>query len=209
MPKKNQTVSKRARGKTQSLGFVTYQGKPLMPVADWIDFHCRQFEETNNPLDLLEAFIASVQASVYPPPSILLPLSKAFQTVLEGQGEKDLDAELGLRGIGSGAWSIFTKKKKDGTVHWLATVIFILTNLRDENGKKISQEKAADRVSFFLESNPQLKLYKVEGLLDTYSRIWKKRFGFDRVIPTDNLHPASWTPARRAAFLQNYPSRNR
>ena len=83
MPKRNQTMSKRARGKAQSLGFVTDHGKPLMPVADWIDIHCRQFEETNNPLDLMEAFIASVQASAYPPPSILVPLSKAFQTVLE------------------------------------------------------------------------------------------------------------------------------
>lgn len=201
MPKKTQPASKRASSKTQDLGLVTYQGKPIMSGEEWIDFHCQQFEKTNNPLDLMEAFIASVQASVYPPQSILEALAKAFQTVLDSKGKKTLDVELGLRRIGTGAWTMFGKKKKKGTVFWLASTLFALMT-----GYGLKINEAAERVSLFLESNPRLKFYEADGLSQSYSRSWQKRFRFDQYEPASYVHPANWTPEFRKAFIQRFPS---
>ena len=176
-------------------------------AESYVRVQCELYEETKDPLYLLEAFIHSIHVERNPPAVILEALAKAFQTVVDSEGNKSLDHVLGLRRKGRGAWNAFTDQKKKGRTYWLTHVIFALTNLRDEDGKRISEAKGADRLSFFLESHPRLKFYKVEGLLDSYSRIWKKRFHFDQVDQADRLHPASWTPARRAAFLKNYPKR--
>lgn len=194
----------------QDGSFVTYTGKPLMEVARWIDYHCQLFEDTKSPLDMMEVFLASIDAGVYPPVSILKALAKAFQAVVDGEGKVKLDQALGLRGTGRGNnWTAFTNQKRRGTTFWRASVIFALTTMRDSTGKKISQEAAADRLSFFLELHPLLKFYTVEGLLDSYSRTWTKRFRLDREDSASSVHPANWTPARRAAFLQNFPERLR
>ena len=198
MPKKNQPVSKGAS--------IATPIKLDIDAESYVRVQCELYEETKDTLYLLEAFIHSVHVERNPPAVILQALAKAFQTVVDSEGEKSLDHVLGLRRKGRGAWNAFTDQKKKGRTHWLTQVIFALTNLRDENGRKISQEKAADRVSFFLESHPRLEFYESDSLSQLYSRTWKKRFGFNQVGPTDSRHPASWTPARRAAFLQNYPS---
>lgn len=197
MPKTNQPASKGAS--------IATPIKLEIDAESYVRVQCELYEETKDPLYLLEAFIHSVHVERNPPAVILEALAKAFQTVVDSEGKKSLDHVLGLRRKGRGAWNAFTDQKKKGRTYWLTHVIFALTNLRDEDGKRISEEKAADRVSFFLESHPRLKFYESNSLLQGYSRTWKKRFGFDQVGPTDSLHPASWTPARRASFLQNYP----
>lgn len=199
MPKTNQPVSEGAG--------IT---KPIVLNLDaesYVRMMCEQFEKTQDPLHLLEAFIHSVHVKRNPPAMILEALAKAFQTVVDSDGKKSLDQVLGLRGTGQGAWTAFTRQKTSGTGFWLSHVLFALTKMRDEDGKKISQEKAADRVSFFLESRPRLKFHEAANLLQDYSRTWKKRFGFDQVSPADSLHPASWTPAQREKFLRIYRSR--
>jgi hypothetical protein len=166
----------------------------------WIRTYCDLFEREHDPIALMQAFVISMNLGIYPPVAILHALAGAFQTVLKGEGKTKLDVVLGLKGKNKGAWNAFTKKNKQGTQHWLASTIHALTT-----GYGLSVAKAAERVSVFLESRPDLGHHTTEGLIDQYSRTWKRQFHLDKLAPTDFQHPASWTPAFRESFIKRFP----
>ena len=137
----------------------------------WIRANLDIFKERQDPIALMQAFVASMNMSIYPPVLILQALAVAFQTVLESAGKKPLDQVLGLRRKGRGAWNAFTAKNRKGTQLWLAINIHTLVKKQG-----LSLERAAERVSLLCESLPGTKLYAAEGLVDQYSRKWKKQF---------------------------------
>ena len=159
-----------------------------------------RFTQEQDPLALMQAFVLSMNVGVYPPVAILHALAGAFQTVLTGNGEQQLAVVLGLSGEEQRVGNAMTKSRKRGTQFWLASTIFALIT-----GYDLSVAEAAERVSLFLETHPSLERYTADGLIDRYSRSWKKEFHLDTLAPTDLLHPASWTPAFREAFLKQFP----
>jgi len=159
-----------------------------------------RFTNEHDPLALMQAFVLSMHVGVYPPVAMLQTLASAFQMVLTGQGDTQFDVVLGLNGKTRSPESAMPKPRKRGTQFWLATTIYALIN-----GYEMSLAEAAERVSLFLETHPSLERYSADGLIDRYARTWKKEFHLDTLAPTDLLHPASWTPVWRAAFLQQFP----
>jgi hypothetical protein len=160
-----------------------------------------RFTQEQDPLALMQAFVLSLNVGVYPPVAILHALAGAFQTVLTSNGDTRLDMVLGLSGEARGTGSsAMTKPRKLGTQFWLASTIYALIT-----GYDLSVAEAAERVSLFLETHPSCERHTADGLIDRYSRAWKKEFHLDTLSPTDLLHPASWTPAFREVFLKQFP----
>lgn len=204
MPKKTKLASKRINS--------------FLPgdVRGAINVLSEEFADTQNPLFMMHAFIRSVNAGIYPPVPMLIAIAKAFSEVLLPRGGKGrkrktpgqaLGQALGLEGVRSGAWDVFTNQKKENEAYSVALMIWTLT-VGDE---KMSVAAAAVRVHSFLEERakhpriiPRLGPYtSVEYLIDQYARSWKKRFHLATIERTSPLHPASWTPARRAAYLKH------
>ena len=73
-----------------------------------------------------------------------------------------------------GGRTAFTAKKQRGLQFWLAVNMHQLIK-----GKGLTLAQAAEEVSLRTESLPWMKRYSPEGLMDQYSRVWRKRFQRD------------------------------
>jgi hypothetical protein len=133
--------------------------------ADEYTLHFREFRD---PLNLLSSFVAHVHQGINPPGDILQAVSAAIERVLEGK-EEGLDEALGLKRKGKGAWNAITVATRKGTQAVLCTFMLHLTK-----GCGLSEEQAAERLSFFLESQDDMYRYTADGLLQLYRRTWKK-----------------------------------
>jgi len=222
MPNKKQSAGTRAYAKTKMLIRIppamieltpgqrlpTIEDEDVVFIRSCLGLYLRK----KDPIALITVFVESMKLGIYPPVAILQAMRVAFQTVIAGKGKKTLDQVLGLRGSGKGKWSAITKHTKTGMHYWLASTIWGLTI-----AGRLSVNQAAERVSFYLESYPNVPdrfspdpkpgrtLYTAEGLADQYSRTWKTQFRLDRLAPKDPLHPSSWSPTAQSAFLKQFP----
>lgn len=157
------------------------------------------FKQSRHPVSLMGAFVEHVNRGLNPPPEVLQTIARAFEKVL--QGSASLDEALELRGKGRGQWNAVTVAKKKATQVWLAHMMSILTK-----GCGLTEEEAADRLSFGLEDQKEMRRYSAAGLLDQYRRTWKKKYHYDAISNEDAHHPLNaYTPQQLALLLRAFP----
>ena len=157
------------------------------------------FKRSKHPMPLMESFVEHVNRGMSPPTEILQTLARAFEKVL--QGSASLDEALKLRGKGRGQWNAVTMAKKKATQVWLAHMMFILTK-----GCELTEDEAADRLSFSLEEQNKIRRYSAAGLLDQYRRTWKKKYRYDAISDGDANHPLNtYTSQQLALLLRAFP----
>lgn len=163
--------------------------------------YTESFKKSGHPVPLMYAFVEHVKQGTTPPPGVLKAIGTAFEIVLDGKA--GLDEALGLKSKGRGAWNAVTVAKKKAAQQWIAHHMAVLTKFGD-----LSEEEAATRLSFALESQNFMRRYSADVLLQQYRKRWKKEFvnqDWWKEKLSDQLYAGLPIPLVRQVILAMFP----
>jgi hypothetical protein len=132
--------------------------------------NAREYQQTKNPLALMDAITESVQAGVYPPIEVLQALAALFTQFRQQQ--KSLDRVFGLT-ADTGGWTAGTRRRRWEDEYFLAHLLHdFKTRIH------LSTAEAAARVEEHLRrhfENLDIKIMSAGTLAKRYPE-WKRRF---------------------------------
>ncbi len=163
-----------------------------------------QFEETQDPIYILEAFLLAHENGVIPPAWTYDYLAQGFRTFLKSDGKKTLDFLLGFK-AGKGPGDSPFKKR----YLYARDLSLYLAMYRLQEWFGLSQYKAATLISRKLEESQnetrfRFKNPQADYLCDQYSRCWKKILESKYYSPV--IRAIQNTPQKtRDIFLNSFP----
>jgi len=163
-----------------------------------------QYQETENPFYILQSFLTSHAAGLYPPISVLNILAEAFKNYIDSWGKKSLDEILKFK-LGTDkkdtSFSLIDKKGFEVAILMEVGKLICLFNLHVIDAAHMVSRSLEDAREKGITLNKGFKIPKID-VVDRYNR--KKGNQFRKGIWKKEIY-SKYTDKDKKEILKEYP----